>query len=263
MDNKPDYGEYFKQLQAEGVEAEIIYKKLLEEDKDKNYMDLLPQDFSNFHRSIIKRDILAHIDRVTDHLNNCPLYDGRVFDKKDVVRYMLSYTDNYTLARMFIPHKSSMALYAKEADLPPKQFKAKEKLYEDLQIEIQWLSQSWNLYLQKQMILNKDIVSGDFEDDGFPRASRLNLCWMFVPVDGKWRKNKKGTVELYNPRSKKDETYKLLEWKAEDNVYKAENPKGEVVFLCKFQDAYDCYDALFSVNKELVHGWWTRKLEWR
>jgi hypothetical protein len=274
------YSEYFNKMKNEEAQAEIDYKEIVEQDKNKTYLDLLPPDFKNFKRSIIKRTILRYIDLVTDFLNNCSLYDGRVFDKKEVVRYMMKGTaySNFYLAYKFIPRKSSDSLWMKYvAENKPTNFKDKQldnlyekfenenkdviKEYRDLEHHLQCLKQAWESYEDRQKIKKGELVNSyDMEDDGYPRTGRGALCYLFTPVKGNLPENKKGTFNLYNPRNKKNLEYKILGYKKEDKIYSCLDENGKKVFLISHQEVADAFDCLFTSNKEIFSGWWNKTL---
>jgi hypothetical protein len=270
--------EKFKELMAERdlamAAAQVIYDKYVEEDKNKDYMDLLPPEFRTFKRSIIMRDVLLRIDEVTRVLNECGLYGDRVFDKKEVVRYMLciasgSEERHYGVAKMFIPKEDFFSMYVDRLHRKSKgqvveDVPGDQETHENVERWLSYLKQSWEAYLSKKHIQQGIVEEGDLEEDGYPRASRGNLCGIYLPVENLCNAGKKAKkLTLYNPRSKKDEVYTVEGYKAEDGVYKCINPKGKTVFLADADEVRDAWDCLFPINKEIFGGWWNRIMELR
>ena len=65
---------------------------------------------------------------------------------------------------------------------------------------------------------------------------------------------------MFNPRTKKDLTYKILAYDLEDEIYKCLNEKGKEVFLERHDNIEDAYSDLHDVNQEIFAGWWNRTL---
>lgn len=274
MRKENKYKSLFERMNADEEQAKVDYARIMEEDKDKNYMDILPAEFKTFKKSILKRQVLRYIDSTTQFLNTCGLYKGRIFDKKEVVRYMMRGTDysNFYLAYMFIPRKDSTSLwmkyaisYRKETGKDPsyEEFAKKDneilETYRELEYQLQCLKQVWEQYEDRQKVKKGKLVKDyDIEKDGFPRTSRGNMCYLFIPVKGKFPKNKAGNFKLYNPRSKKEETFEIISYKSEDEIYSCLNEKGKKVFLADYQSVADSWDALFASNKEVYSGWWNK-----
>lgn len=271
------FKDLFVRMDEEEKQAQIDYPRIMEEDKDKTYMDLLPTEFRN-KKNLLITDVLEYIDRTTEFLNNCSLYDGRKFDKKEVVRYMMRGTDysNFYLARLFLPRKDSSDIWGSycskwykenpEKKLPEglygvfaEENKEILKVYQDLETNLYWLIDGWKRYKNRKEVKD-ETYSRDIEKDGFPRTGRGNLCYSFVPVKGGLPKNKKGELNLINPRNKKNVTYKILEYKPEDGVYKCLDEKGKTVFLIDHEIVAEAWDCLHDVNKEIFSGWWNRTL---
>lgn len=279
MEKENKFAGVFKQMDIEREKAEVDYVRIMKEDKIKNFMDILPADFKKTKRSPIKRTILLYIDKVTGLLNSCGLYDGRVFDKKEVVRFMMrgEKYSNFYLAHKFVPKKyDSSSLWFSYVNKHKKgdednydelyeKFREENKellvVYDELSHTIQCMSQCWEQYEDRQKIKDKKLVNDyDIEEDGFPRTGRGNMCYLFVPVKGKFPKNAKGSLTLFNPRIKKSVTYTKLKYKAEDNIYSCLNEKGKKVFLADHSEIKDSYNCLFASNKEIYSGWWNRTM---
>ena len=270
---------YFDRLREDEEQAKIDYQRIIKEDENKNFMDILPSEFKNFKRSIIKRNILHYIDKVTKYLNESGIYDIK-FTEKEVVRYMMTGTDysNFYLAYMFIPHKDESSLWMnyiyknREKNLDKKKlnglrakFEAENKeilkKYQELNHLLSGLSESWTQYKDRQKIREGKLVNDyDIEKDGFPRCGRGNMCYLFIPVKGHWPKDKKGTFKLKNPRNGKTFNYKIEKYKEEDNIYMCLNEDGKKVFLAVHDEINSCWDALFTVNKEIYSGWWNKTM---
>lgn len=270
---------YFKHMDEEEAQAKVEYKRIMEEDKDKTLLDILPPEFRRTKRSIIKRGFLGAVKETTEHLNQCPLYEGRVFTEKEVARYGMTGTSysNFYLAYQFIPKKDSMDFSMKffdqwrgkgtdeEQKAALKKYhddnKATYGLYQELDYHLRRVIEAWEAYESRQKVKQgKPVNNYDIEKDGFPRTGRGSLCSLFVPVNGDFRKKQyaPGTIELYNPRTRKAEVWEITRYKKEDNVYEALTSKGKKVFLADYQDVANAWDALFSINKEIFSGWWNR-----
>ncbi len=235
---------------AKQIDLQTEYKSIIEQDKDKTYLDILPKEFKTFKRSIIKHEILFYLNKTETILNEVDFYRNRKFDKKDVVRYMMFYSDNkFELSYKFIP----------PIDFP---FAERDK-YREIERSLNFLKQSWDSFLARQKISKGQVVqSFDIEKDGYPRTGRGAMCYLFTPIEGNYPTNLKDTFKLYNPRSKKDVTFKILGTKNEGSIfiYKCENEKGKIVFLSPYDEIEGAYDCLFPINKETYSGWWNRTL---
>jgi hypothetical protein len=270
------WADYFKKADEEKAEAEILYQQITEEDKNKTYLDILPAGFKNFKRSILKRQVMFYLDKVAEILNTTSIYEGRVFDKKEIVRYMMRGTSysNFYLAYKFIPKKTSDSLWMKYAGKHNAQgqeqidalwdsFEAENKdilkEYQKLENALQCLTQVWEQY-ESRLAVQNGTHDRDIEKDGYPRTGRGNMCYSFIPVRGKYPKNKKGTFELYNPRTKKDVTLTILGYKKEDEIYKCLTEEGKEVFLDTEANISNAYSDLHDSNKEIYAGWWNRTL---
>lgn len=264
------YDAYFKQMDKDKNDAKVIYERLIKEDKNKNYIDILPPEFKDFKRSLIKRDILKAIDSAHECLNTCGLYNGRIFDKKEVVRYMMSITKNFFLAHCFVPRKNFMndVIFRdreKKFDkLPVLEQRKLEEPYEELSSNLQWLKQCWEAYESRLNVkAGKMAVSYDKEEDGLPCTSRGNMCSVFTAVKGKWEKDKSGSLTLYNPRNKKKVTLTIDKYVKNEDVYICTDLAGKKVYLSSHESVSDAWDALFAVNKEIFSGWWNKTLIWK
>ena len=270
---------YFEQLNQEEKQADIDYAKIIIEDKDKTYLDLLPKEFSKSKRGIIIKDILEHVDEAHKVLNDSGLFD-RVITKEDIVRFMMRGVkySNFFLAYKFIPRVNDMDIWMRfwdelrKREVQPSE-KEKSKLMDEFHKEnkeefdkynnvsccIQWLNQSWESYEARQKVKEGTLVHNyDIEKNGFPRTSRGNLCYLFIPIKGEFPKNATGNIDLYNPRKKKNETFTNLEYNKEDNTYACINPKGKKVFLAPYDEVEGAYSDLFAINKEIYSGWWNK-----
>lgn len=267
-----------EQMDKEREEAEIEYKKLVKEDEGKDFLDILPNEFKSFKRSIIKRQILNYIKKCTVLLNNAKNFDGKNITEKDVTRFIIRGTDysNFYLAYKFVPRLTDPWMkYASEwqrknnkSSLPKNYYEVCQKTYEEefteyheLNHALQILKQYWKQYQDRQKVKKGEVIdSWDIEKDGFPRTGRGNMCHLFIPVKGTWVKNKKGSFELLNPRINKTVTYKITGYKKEEDIYSCINEKGKTVFLAKWEEINDCWDALFDTNKEIFAGWWNKTM---
>lgn len=260
--------------------AEKAYKKLVKSWRGKTYLDILPPEFSNYSRSIIKGGILRKIDKVTDLLNNSTLYEGRVFDKKEVAMYMMLGYDDFHLSNMIIPRKDIFsfaedeytALYKDESLVKDDRDKGRDKIREKykkeidemdlLSRELDWCRDTYDTYTSRQKVKRGELVhSFDMEKDGWPSDSRGAVCYLFIPVKGEFPTGEQSVISLLNPRNKKVYDYKVLGYKKEGGgTYMCENEKGNKVFLIPHETVEHAYDALFSVNKEIYSGWWNKTM---
>lgn len=264
------YNAYFDNMRKEEEKAKVDYERLIKEDKDKTFMDILPSEFTGFKRSLIKRDILNAIDSAHEYLNECNLYNGRVFDKKEVVRYMMTgtkYTKFY-LAYLFIPRKDffhDVRFRNPDFKTFPKEEQDKiETPYTELSHRLQWLKQCWEAYEQRLNIrAGKMAHDYDKEESGVPRASRGNMCSVYTPVKGKWETDLSGTITLFNPRSKKKVKLTIEQYVKNDDTYVCSDPNGKKFYLTSHKSVADSWDCLFAVNKEIFSGWWNKTLIWK
>jgi hypothetical protein len=249
-------------------EAEVEYAKLLIEDEGKTFLDILPPEFKTFKRSIIKKEIIEHIGRITKMLNESPVYKDMTFTDFQVTRYMLARRTNLHLAWKYIPNRHSMDLNI-DPKLKGLNKKEREKLwnaYEKISQELRWLMDSWDMWEKRQRIKRGEPASSydtDKDENGIPRTGRGNLCSLFTPIKGKWIKGQKGTLKLFNPRNKKTITLRIKKFVKDENVYICLNNKGKEIFLTDYETVNNAWDALFPANKEIFSGWWNKILIWK
>jgi hypothetical protein len=249
-------------------EAEVEYAKLLIEDEGKTFLDILPAEFKTYKRSLIKREIIDHIGRITKLLNESPVYKDMKFTEFQVTRYMLARRKNFYLAWKYIPNRTTLDLrfddnYKKMSE--EEKIKIREFLNEMSQ-ELSWLMDSWKMWEQRQRIKQgKSAHDFDMDEDenGIPRTSRGNLCSIYTAVKGKWLKNQKGPLKLFNPRNKKTITLTIEKFVESENVYVCLDNKGKKIFLTDYESVDDSWDALFAANKEIFSGWWNKILIWK
>ncbi len=254
------------------ADAQVRYLQLLEEDKDKTFLDILPAHFKNNKRSLIRRGIMERIDEVTTYLNECPLYEGRIFDKKEIVRYVMSSVDDYELSLCFIPYKGHISIWMKHYEAnnfvpttPAENQAYRDKnekdfeLCDELDLTLRFFRQMWQTYEDWLLVRNNAPTRySELGKDGFPRTSRGNLCYYFIPVKGGFPPNL-SEITLFNPRTKKDVQITSMEYKASDNIYSG-MLDGKKVFLADYESIDDAWSDLFDVNKEIYSGWWNKVL---
>jgi hypothetical protein len=261
-------------------EAKLEYASLVLHDTDKDWLDIFPEPFKKMKRGIIRRVVLSSINRAFKFINSCSLYEGKVFDRKDVVRYMLAMNENkHHLAWCFIPHKSSFSVISDFTNSIKDQNLTKEEeakkfneffensklydVYDELERNLRYPNQCWDAYESRQKIKNgKLIEEWDIEKDGYPSTSRGALCYLYIPVKGEYPKDATGTWILTNPRNGKDEQYKIINSKTEGNTtaYRCLNSKGKEVFMYPHREIECAFIDLFDINKEIFSGWWNRTL---
>ena len=264
-----------QQIKNDKAQAQIDYAKFMEEMPNKDLYEILPAEFRNRKRGIIYKDILNNIEAITKMLNELPEFKGiRTFDIKEVAYYGLV-KNNYCLKKLLIPISDYNGWFAeyveatKGRDLSEEKDKKladeiresyKHQAVEELKHRLQYLKELWDSYEQRKRVQQGLLAhSYDMEDDGFPRTSRANLCGFYIPIKGKFKPEGDKFI-LFNPRKKKEEIYKVLEYKEEDDVYKCKSPSGKEVFFCTLDDTESSWDALFSINKEIFSGWWNKIL---
>lgn len=246
--------EYIEAIKKEIEDAQIEYEQIMAEDKGKDFMDILPADFKKVKRSILKRSILSYIDKVTDFLNTCGLYEDRKFTKNEVVRYMMrgTYYSNFHVAYLLIPRKDTTFEKENEKEI---------QKYRDLEHLMACMRQIWEQYEDRCKIKKGELVDDwDMEKDGYPRTGRGSLCYLFTPVKGEWKANQTGKFKLLNPRNNKVVEYEILGYKAKDDIYACLNEKGKKVFLTEYSEVEEAYSCLFSSNKEIYSGWWNKTM---
>lgn len=270
-EKKAGWDRYFENMRKEEEDAKILYAKLVEEDKGKTFMDILPPEFKTFKRSIIKRQILKAIDMTTRFLNACPLYDGRVFTELEVTRYMMRGTaySNFHLAHLYIPRRDSIRLHYDKSlnydKLPEEEQEKLRKPYDDLSSHLQWLKQAWEAYESRKRVKagKGDDLSDELEESGAPRTGRGNLCSIYTPVKGKWLKDQRGVIKMFNPRNKKTVELTIEKYVKSDDVYICTNDKGKKVYLTSFESVEEAWSCLYDINKEIFSGWWNKTLIWK
>lgn len=217
-----------------------------------DYLKLLPSEFTNFKRSIIKKSILFSIERLFQKLNNTPIFNGRIFSKEDVVNFVLNHRSKEKLD--YIPNLTGMKFYTDD-------YWSDEKNIIDAYKS--FLIQYWMLYEERIKVKNKTLVDKfDIDSDGFPSNSRGSLCYLYTPVRNGLNSNVNDVIELFNPRSKKTEIFTVTGIRKEGETinYQCKNTKNEFVYFIDEEDVKDAYSALFPINKELYSGWWNKIL---
>lgn len=267
---------FIEKDKTEREKAKSEYEQIILRDKDKEFMDALPKEFLIRKSGDIKNSVFKSIDKAFEILNKTKAFEGRIFTKLEIVKYMLWIKPNFHLAWLFIPRMDSTRLWMnyikknKEEKLSEKNL---DKLYKKFEIEnkaeiielqelefaMRGLEQSWELFLNRIDVKN-GTFSRDIQPNGFPRTGRGNLCYSFIPVKGNYPLKKVDEFKLYNPRTKKDLVYKILAYDLEDEIYKCLSEKGKEVFLEKHSNIENAYSDLHSVNKEIFSGWWNRIL---
>jgi hypothetical protein len=220
------------------------------------HLKLLPIEFSNFKRSIIKKSILDDIDALFILLNNTKLYN-KTFTKSDIVNYINNIGNkNYEEAKNYIPDVD-YNFFLKEMFDNANTSIGKEK--EEIDKHISYLIQSWDAYLDRIKVKNKVIDSYDIESTGFPDLSRGSVCSNFIPGQGLDNLNCSinNTILLTNPRNKKTIHAEILRIQKNRYECKIDN---KIYYLIDREEIVDAYSALFSINKEIYSGWWNRTL---
>jgi len=270
-EKKAGWDRHFDNMRKEEEDAKVLYAKQVEEDKGKTYMDILPPEFKNFKRSIIKRQIIEAIRSTTKFLNECPLYDGRVFTELEVARYTMRGTkySNFYLAHLYIPRRDSIKLhYSKEFkydELPEEEQNKLRKPYDDLSYHLQWLKQSWEAWESRLRVKEGkgDELSDELESHGAPRTGRGNLCSVYTPVKGQWLKDQTGVIKMLNPRNKKSINLTIEKYVKSDDIYICVDEKGKKFYLTSFESVEEAWSCLFDINKEIFAGWWNKTLIWK
>lgn len=215
-----------------------------------DYLKLLPSEFTNFKRSIIKKSILFSIERLFEKLNNTPIFNGRFFSKEDVVNFVLNHRSKEKFD--YIPHLTGMKFYTDDY------WSTEKNIIDDYK---SFLIQNWMLYEERIKVKNKTLVDKfDIDSDGFPSTSRGSLCCNFIPVKNGINSEINDEIELFNPRNNKIEIFTILKINEEDNSYRCINSKNEIKYLIDHQNVKDAYSALFPINKEIYSGWWNKIL---
>lgn len=278
---------YSKQREEEQKQVIIDYERIMKEDADKDFMDILPSEFKKIKRSIIKPEFLTLFKETFEILKNSPFYSGVEITEKKLFRYIS--TNSYDLQRLFFPKLTESKFFmnkfheyvdekklTKDADgkyggmefeliMNIVEHKLTSKIEELRNIErnLQGLEQSWDM-IESRIKIKKGLLVHEYDigKDGFPSTSRGNLCYLFTPVKGGLPTKKiEGDLKLYNPRTKKDEIYKIIDYKEEDNIFACLTPKNKKVFLIDYDVVNEAWDCLFSVNKEIYSGWWNKVME--
>lgn len=222
------------------------------------YLKLLPPEFSNFKRSIIKKSILRNIETLYKLLNETTLYDKRVFEKSDIVNWVInSHEGKFKEAKNFIPNVD-YKYFLKES------YENNSEILEDQKREIEfnmsYLRQNWSCWKDRLDVKNGIINKFDIDSDGFLSTSRGSLCCNFIPVKNGINGEINDKIELFNPRNNKIEIFTILKINEEDNSYRCINSKNEIKYLIDHQNVKDAYSALFPINKEIYSGWWNKIL---
>jgi len=275
-----DTSKWVAQIKIDKAVAKIEYDHLIEQDKEKTFMDILPADFKKFARSVIKRRFLHLLDKAEKILSESGCYGEKVIDKKVLVRYIMLRNNDYFLAVLFVPKLDETRLIIEEYaklketgnlkksfelacdEIEKEQANTIEK-YREIDHILSSLDEYWNMYQSREKIKSGELDNGhDMESDGYPSMSRGAMCYLLTPVKGDYPKELETEFKLFNPRTKKDVTYKILGKKTEYKtpIYKCENQNGKVVFLFPLEEVEEAYDCLFTTNKEIFSGWWNRTL---
>ncbi len=270
-EKKAGWDRYHADMRKKEEDAKVLYAKQVEEDKGKTYMDILPPEFKTFKRSIIKHQIIEAIKTTTKFLNECSLYDGRVFTELEVARYTMRGTmyNNFYLAQLYIPRKDSIKLhYSKEFkydELPEEEQNRLRKPYDDLSQHLQWLKQSWEAWESRLRVKagKGDEFNEQLEENGAPRTGRGNLCSIFTPVKGKWLKDQKGVIKMLNPRNKKIIKLTIEKYIEDEDIYICVNEQGKKMYLTSFESVEEAWSCLYDINKEIFSGWWNKTLIWK
>lgn len=220
----------------------LDYGEIVNSDKNKNYLDILPEDIVSKKKSIISLNILYPLERLEEMIKgNKQLQD--LISINRLLRYAMFYSKNYDLASKFY----------NEYKIP---FYINDNILDEFRKHVAILRQGYEAYNNKKSVKNGELVhSWDMESDGYPSTSRGSSCYLFIPIKGDFPENKTGNWLLHNPRTKKDVTYEILGYKNEDYIYKCKDPKGKIVFFMAYSSVAGSYSDLFDINKEIYTGW--------
>lgn len=278
---------YSKQREEEKKQAEIDFERIIKEDANKNFMDILPSEFKKIKRSIIKPEFLTLFKKTLDILKNSPFYSGIEITEKKLFRYISS--NSYDLQRLFFPKLTELNFLmnkfweyidekniTRDADgkydgmdynfimaIVEQKYKNESEEFKKIEDDLRGLEQLWDM-VEDRIKIKKGLLVHDYdiEKDGFPRTGRGSLCYLFTPVKGGLPTEKiDGDLKLYNPRTKKDEIYKIIDYKEEENIFACLTPKNKKVFLIDYDVVDDAWDCLYRVNKEIYSGWWNKVME--
>lgn len=261
-------------------EAQELYQKFQEEDKDKDYKDILPSIFKTFKRSIICTSILKEIDKLYNVILERQDIYPHIVSKSNIVRW-LQYEDNYKLKNLFMPsaERISNRLYMDFCNKEEKENKDNvnytldgvyerfEEQYKDLSDRLReidyWqciLKQDWGTYLNKENKKKGELDPSDLEDSNYPRLSRGNLCYYYIPIKG-LGKDESGGITCLNPRTKKKKRFTIINQLENDYpAYKCVDGMGKECFIADWEEVNEAWDCLFSINKEIYSGWWNKTL---
>jgi hypothetical protein len=193
------------------AQAKIDYERIMKEDEGKTFLDVLPAEFKTFKRSVIKRAVIEDIKSTTKYLNETGLFD-KVITEIATARYMLCMIESkHHLAWKFIPLLSTFSIDfdPKYKDLPQTEKDRFWDKIEETSQQLRWLRDTYNAYLQRQRISRGEYDLRSLEDSGVPRTGRGNMCSVYTAVKGKWEKDVKDEITLFNPRSKKNIVLKV------------------------------------------------------
>jgi hypothetical protein len=257
-----------------------LYLEIVEYIKGKTYLEILPQDLVSKKRSLIKSYILETIDSTYEWLLKSPFYNETPITKEQIALYMMIGTkySNFQLAYLIIPKiydcyiwiefekaVEGIALTREERSALRTEYRETHKQelddYYELERTLHYLGQVWEHYEARLKVKEGvPVKSYDMEDDGFPSASRGNMCYLFIPVKNLNNKELESEVTLFNPRNKRNENFTEVTFKEEDNIYSAINKTGKKVFFADHSEVAECWDCLFSINKAIYTGWWNKTL---
>ena len=257
------------------MNPEQSYERIKKENEGKSYLEILPKDITK--KSLINRLLLDTVEGVYKTLKSLPLYSSmHNVTKEDIVMYMMFGEDSYLHDNMFIPraakyehwNKLCNNLSQREIDeLRDSYFKEHDEefnKYDHAKSYIRQLKTMWGHYTDRKKIANGELVNKwDMEANGYPSTSRGAMCYLFIPVKGKFpfKVNEDKSINLYNPRKKKTEVFTNVEFNDEEYIYSCLNPTGKKVFLAPYDSIEESYSCLFTINKAIFSGWWNKVME--
>lgn len=260
------------------------YNKIKKEDGGKTLYDVLPPFFSENKKGFIVKPTISKIKNITKLLNECSDYFNKTFTEVDVARYLLlSLKDNWELAFEFIPYiddnhiipimdyyvsngedikeflKLNIEEREKKNDEICEYYNIPQDKLKTLKWEIKSLEELGQSYRLRMDVKNNVIDKSDWGEGSYPRLGRGSICRYYIPVKGLTDKES-GELFLVNPRSKKNETFKIKSQIENISAYVCCNSKGNEVYLIEHGEVVVAYDTLFPINKEIYAGWWNRTL---